>query len=120
MPALQHVRKQIRDQQERKLSGLEADGQRLAEAKKLAAGGKFSKLRKTGSGDWLMLADLAKQDLNELRDAWQPSWERANQPWNMHENVPLWRCSSAILAVADAHLAGTHLDDAKTKSTNDF
>jgi hypothetical protein len=74
-------------------------GRRLRLAKQAATEGRLSAIRGTpDSDDRLYIADIPAELIKTLRNQWQPDWAHASNPWGHIEGIPLWRCSSAILA----------------------
>lgn len=74
-------------------------GRRLRSAKQLAVGGRLSAIRSNADSNLrLYIADMPPELIKRLKDHWQPDWAKANNSWGHIESVPLWRCSSAILA----------------------
>jgi hypothetical protein len=80
-------------------------GTRLATAKVEAAEGRLAPVRTLPTADILM-ADMLLEHRRALNAQWQPDWRRVNQPWGTVEGHPLWRCSSAVLAIGSSGLQG--------------
>ena len=76
------------------------DGKRWEEVKKKAAEGSLFPLRQCGDSDTLMLMDLPLYEINNLKQDWTPDWQGADKFWKQEDGMDLWRCSSAVLALA--------------------
>jgi hypothetical protein len=112
--AADEIRIKIDNVKERKINPLGREGKRLAMAKKAASIGELGVLRHTyGKDQGLMLSELPKSELKHLRETWKPDWERANKPWGHMENLPLWRCSSAVLAIGELRHKGRKIETAR-------
>ena len=112
--AVSAIRERIKGMRARKATATESEGKRLTDAKRAAAGGKLAALRQPASGKyWLMLADLGPSDLELLRRSWEADWSRASRPWGHFNELPLWRCSSAVLGVGEREYEGVDVSEAQ-------
>lgn len=94
----------------RKLSMKSLEGKRLTDAKRAAAEGLLTPLRRAwGTDEWLMLADLPPEELAALRSGWRPDWEQANRPWGSSDELALWRCSSAVVGLGSQRHGGMNV-----------
>lgn len=111
------IRERIHSQRARAIVPNGADGKRLTAAKESAAEGRLAALRRaSGTDEWLMLADLTPAEVNALRKDWQPGWGKANRPWGEMDDLPLWRCSSAVLGLGRREYEGKSIEEARRAS----
>jgi hypothetical protein len=80
-------------------------GRRFKDAKEEAVRNRLSRIRRFGE-EWFYLADLAKEDVDQVRRTWTPDWTRACSPWKTIDGVDLWRCGGAVICLADANMDG--------------
>jgi len=112
--ALKVIRDRIRDWKPRRIHLEVNEGRRLITAKQTAASGRLTSLRYTeGTDQRLFLADLTGELLQELTAQWAPDWSNANRPWGRINNIDLWRCSSAVLALGTEFLEGRSLRESR-------
>jgi hypothetical protein len=111
--AVDAIRERIRATRTHKGIVASSEGRRLTDAKRTAVGGKLAGLRRLAGGACLMLADLDSSDLVRVHQSWKADWSRASRPWRYMEDLPLWRCSSAILGVGGNEYEGKDVSEAR-------
>jgi hypothetical protein len=92
----------------------ESRGRRLSAAKQGAADSLLSKLWDVG-GLGLYLADLPRNQQDEVRTAWCRDWTRANKPWGRIREANLWRCGGAVFCLGHADVDGLDIREAKAR-----
>ena len=83
----------------------ECAGRQFLNAKRLAVEGRLARVRRAGDKS-IYLADMPAPHRTNLGGSWKPSCKAANQRWSHVHGSPLWRCSSAVLALGAEELDG--------------
>ncbi len=110
VPARKEIEMEI-ERQASKAHMPDADeAERFVLAKQVAAKGMLGRIRSVGNSV-LYLADLPVEDRQQLQRSWSANWARANKSWADAGGTPLWRGSSAVLALGGPDLEGRHVSE---------
>jgi hypothetical protein len=65
----------------------------------------LARVRSLGPGS-VYASKLTTHDYVGVTTTWTKDWERANENWARVDDVPVWRCGGALLAVSEKNLDG--------------